>query len=39
MSVETDSRGRLYLSKELRDKYGEEFKIVEYRGELRLIPV
>lgn len=39
MSVETDSHGRLYLSSELRKKYGEKFHIVEYEDRLELIPI
>jgi len=39
MSVETDSHGRLYLSSELRKKYGERFHVVEYEDRLELIPI
>lgn len=39
MSVETDSHGRLYLSSELRQKYGKKFHVVEYEGRLELIPI
>jgi len=39
MSVETDSHGRLYLSAELRRKYGERFHVVEYGDRLELIPI
>ena len=39
MSVETDSHGRLYLSSELRQKYGEKFHVVEYENRLELIPI
>ena len=39
MSVETDSHGRLYLSAELRQKYGEKFHVVEYEDHLELIPI
>jgi hypothetical protein len=39
MSVETDSHGRLYLSSELRKKYGEKFHVVEYEDRLELIPI
>lgn len=28
MSVEADSHGRLYLSSDLRQKYGEKFHVV-----------
>lgn len=39
MSVETDSHGRLYLSSELREKYGEKFHIVQYEDRIELIPI
>jgi len=39
MAVETDSHGRLYLSSELRQKYGEKFHVVEYEDRLELIPI
>lgn len=39
MSVETDSHGRLYLSAELREKYGERFHVVEYTDRIELIPI
>ena len=39
MSVETDSHGRLYLSSELRQKYGEKFHVVEYEDRIELIPI
>ncbi|PSQ24628.1 hypothetical protein BRD04_01030 [Halobacteriales archaeon QS_9_67_17] len=39
MLVETDSHGRLYLSSELRQKYGEKFHVVEYEDRLELIPI
>jgi len=39
MSVEIDSHGRLYLSSELREKYGEKFHVVEYEGRIELIPI
>lgn len=39
MSVETDSHGRLYLSSELREKYGEKFHVVEYEDRLELVPI
>lgn len=39
MSVETDSHGRLYLSSEVRQKYGEKFHLVEYEDRLELIPI
>ncbi|RNJ26232.1 AbrB/MazE/SpoVT family DNA-binding domain-containing protein [Halosegnis longus] len=39
MSVETDANGRLYLSSEMREKYGERFHIVEYEDRIELIPI
>ncbi|WP_283404176.1 AbrB/MazE/SpoVT family DNA-binding domain-containing protein [Halorubrum sp. DM2] len=39
MSVETDSHGRLYLSSELRRKYGERFHVVGYEDRLELVPI
>lgn len=39
MSMETDSHGRLYLSAELRQKYGEKFHVVEYGDRIELIPI
>lgn len=39
MSIETDSHGRLYLSSELRQKYGERFHVVEYEDRIELIPI
>ncbi|MDY6776412.1 MAG: AbrB/MazE/SpoVT family DNA-binding domain-containing protein [Halobacteria archaeon] len=39
MTVETDSHGRLYLSSELRDRYGEKFHVVEYEDRIELIPI
>lgn len=39
MSVETDDHGRLYLSAELRDRYGERFHVVEYQDRIELIPI
>ncbi|WP_225335957.1 AbrB/MazE/SpoVT family DNA-binding domain-containing protein [Halomicrobium urmianum] len=39
MTVETDSHGRLYLSKDVRDKYGEKYHVVEYEDKIELIPI
>jgi len=39
MSVETDSHGRLYLSSELRQKYGERFHVITYEDRIELIPI
>jgi len=34
-----DDQGRLYLPKAVREEYGDEYRIIPFRGELRLIPV
>jgi len=39
MSGETDPHGRLYLSSELRQKYGEKFHAVAYEDRIELIPI
>ncbi|WP_276301393.1 AbrB/MazE/SpoVT family DNA-binding domain-containing protein [Halorussus lipolyticus] len=39
MSTETDRQGRLYLPKDVRQKYGEKYHIVEYEDRIELIPV
>ena len=33
-----DDRGRLYLPKDFREKYGNRFYFVEMAGEIRLVP-
>jgi bifunctional DNA-binding transcriptional regulator/antitoxin component of YhaV-PrlF toxin-antitoxin module len=37
--VDVDSHGRIYIPKDLRDRYGESFRIVPFRGKLKLVPV
>ena len=37
--VDVDSHGRVYIPKKFRDEFGTSFRIVPYRGELKLIPV
>lgn len=37
--IEVDSHGRIYLPKKYREKYGEKFRIVPYKKELKLIPI
>lgn len=39
MAIQTDSQGRLYLSSDLRNQYGEKFHVVEYEARLELIPI
>lgn len=39
MSAETDRQGRLYIPKEVREKYGEKYHLVTYEDRIELIPV
>lgn len=39
MAIETDDRGRLYLSKDLRERHGERFRVVDLPTRIILIPV
>ncbi|MFC6754491.1 AbrB/MazE/SpoVT family DNA-binding domain-containing protein [Halorubrum tibetense] len=39
MSTETDGQGRLYIPKEVREKYGQKYHIVMYEDRIELIPV
>jgi bifunctional DNA-binding transcriptional regulator/antitoxin component of YhaV-PrlF toxin-antitoxin module len=39
MTVTTDERGRLYLPKELRERYGQTYHVLEYEDHIELIPV
>lgn len=39
MSTETDKQGRLYIPKEVREKYGQNFHLVTYEDRIELIPV
>lgn len=39
MSAETDEQGRLYIPKEVREKYGQKYHIVTYEDRIELIPV
>jgi len=39
MSAETDAQGRLYIPKEVREKYGGKYHIVTYEDRIELIPV
>lgn len=39
MSTETDGQGRLYIPKQIREKYGEKYHIVQYEDRIELIPV
>ncbi len=37
--VETDKKGRLYLPKDTREKYGQKFLEIELEDEIKLIPI
>ncbi|MFP3871269.1 MAG: AbrB/MazE/SpoVT family DNA-binding domain-containing protein [Candidatus Aenigmatarchaeota archaeon] len=37
--VQTDKKGRLYLSKGIREKYGQKFLQIELEDEISLIPI
>ena len=39
MATETDDRGRVYLSKELRERHGERFRVVDLPSRIVLLPV
>jgi bifunctional DNA-binding transcriptional regulator/antitoxin component of YhaV-PrlF toxin-antitoxin module len=39
MSKSTDERGRLYLPKDVRDRFGETYRIVELPSHVALFPV
>ncbi|GAA0511030.1 AbrB/MazE/SpoVT family DNA-binding domain-containing protein [Halorubrum aquaticum] len=39
MATETDDRGRIYLPKELRDRHGERFRVVDLPSRIVLVPV
>lgn len=39
MLAEVDDRGRLYLSKDLRERHGERFRIVDLPSRIVLVPV
>lgn len=38
-SVKLDDRGRILIAKKIREKYGDEFMLVEAPGEIVLLPV
>ena len=37
--VETDSRGRLTIPKEVRERYGERYRLIELRDSVSLVPI
>jgi len=39
MSKSTDERGRLYLPKEVRERFGDRYRIVEFPSHVVLFPV
>ncbi len=39
MSVEVDDRGRVYLSKSIREKHGERFRVLDLSNRVVLIPI
>lgn len=39
MSIETDDHGRIYLPKDLRDKHGERFRVLDLPNRVVLIPI
>ncbi len=39
MSKSTDERGRIYLPKDVRDRFGEQYRIVELSSHVALFPV
>lgn len=39
MSKSTDKRGRIYLPKSVRERFGDKYRIVELPGHVALFPV
>ncbi|RLM34436.1 AbrB/MazE/SpoVT family DNA-binding domain-containing protein [Haloarcula sp. Atlit-120R] len=39
MSKTTDERGRIYLPKDVRDRFGDQYRIVELPSHVALFPV
>lgn len=39
MSKSTDERGRIYLPKDIRDRFGDKYRIVELPSHVALFPV
>jgi bifunctional DNA-binding transcriptional regulator/antitoxin component of YhaV-PrlF toxin-antitoxin module len=37
--VHADSRGRITIPKELRERYGEQYRLVELQSGIKLVPV
>jgi len=38
-TVDVDSRGRIYLPKDMREEHGDKFKIVQLESGIKLIPI
>jgi AbrB family looped-hinge helix DNA binding protein len=38
-TVDVDSRGRVYIPKDIRERYGEKFKVIELESGIKLIPL
>ena len=39
MGTSTDERGRIYLPKEVRERYGDEYRVVQLPTHVALIPI
>lgn len=39
MSKSTDERGRIYLPKEVRERFGDQYRIIELPSHVALFPV
>ncbi|WP_168215809.1 AbrB/MazE/SpoVT family DNA-binding domain-containing protein [Halorussus ruber] len=37
--VSTDERGRITIPREARERYGDEYRLVELRSGIKLIPI
>ena len=37
--IQTDSRGRVTIPKEVRERYGERYRLVELRDSVKLVPI
>lgn len=37
--VRTDDRGRVTIPKEVRDRYGEQYRLVELDSGIKLVPI
>jgi bifunctional DNA-binding transcriptional regulator/antitoxin component of YhaV-PrlF toxin-antitoxin module len=37
--VRTDDRGRVTIPKDVRDRYGERFRLVELHSGIKLVPI